>query len=52
MFATGPALYQNLSSLFIPYVETTLGFSRGEVSTAAALGLLTALAAPDRKSVV
>lgn len=46
MFATGPALYQNLSSLFIPYVETTLGFSRGEVSTAAALGLLTALAAP------
>ena len=46
MFATGPALYQNLSSLFIPYLETTLGFSRGEVSSAVALGLLTALAAP------
>ena len=46
MFATGPALYQNLSSLFIPYIESTLGFSRSEVATAAALGLLSALAAP------
>lgn len=46
MFATGPALYQNLSSLFIPYLETTLGLSRGAVAAAAALGLLTALAAP------
>lgn len=46
MTATGPGLYQNLSSLFIPYLETTLGFSRGEVSSAVALGLLAALAAP------
>ena len=46
MFATGPGLYQNLSSLFIPYLETTLGLTRGEIATAAGLGLLGALAAP------
>ena len=46
MFATGPGLYQNLSSLFIPYLQTTLGLTRGEIATAAGLGLLGALAAP------
>ena len=46
MLATGPSLYQNLSSLFIPYLETTLGLSPGEIGVAAGIGLLTALAAP------
>jgi MFS family permease len=46
MFATGPGLYQNLSSLFVPDLERTLGITRGAIATSAALGLLGALAAP------
>lgn len=46
MFATGPALYQNLSSLFMADLETALGLSRGQIATSAGLGLLGAFAAP------
>ncbi|MEG3125973.1 MFS transporter [Sphingomonas sp. GB1N7] len=46
MFATGPALYQNLSSLFVPGLQQTLGLTRGQIATAAGFGLLGALAAP------
>lgn len=45
-FATGPALYQNLSSLFIPGLESQLGLSRGDIATVAGVGLLGAFAAP------
>lgn len=46
MFATGPGLYQNLSSLFVPGLQDSFGWSRGDISTAAGVGLLGALAAP------
>jgi MFS family permease len=57
-FATGPALYQNLSSLFIPDLQAAFGWGRGEIATVAGLGLLAAFAAPvvgriaDRRGVV
>ncbi len=43
---TGPALFQNISSLFTPGMMADFGWSRGEISTAAGLGLAGALAAP------
>ena len=46
MFATGPGLYQNISSAFIPALEARFGWSRGDIATAAGIGLLAALAAP------
>jgi len=46
MFATGPGLYQNLSSLFMADLETALGLTRGQIATSAGLGLLGAFAAP------
>ena len=46
MTGTGSALYQNLSSLFIPGLEETLKVSRGEIATAAGFAVLGALAAP------
>ena len=45
MFATGPGLYQNLSSLFMPGIREITGATRSEIGGSAALGL-------DRKSVV
>lgn len=42
----GPGLYQNLSSLFTPGMEQSFGWSRGEIATAAGLGLVGALVAP------
>lgn len=42
----GPGLYQNLSSLFTPGLERSFGWSRGEIATAAGLGLIGALVAP------
>jgi MFS family permease len=57
-FATGPALYQNLSSLFIPDLQAAFGWNRGEIATVAGLGLLAAFAAPvvgriaDRRGVL
>ena len=43
---TGPGLYQNLSSLFTPGMAESFGWSRGDIATAAGLGLVGALAAP------
>jgi predicted MFS family arabinose efflux permease len=43
---TGAGLYQYLSSLFVEPLEATFGWDRGEIGSAAALGLLGALAAP------
>lgn len=43
---TGPGLFQNVSSLFIDGMTTSFGWSRGELATAAGLGLLGALAVP------
>lgn len=43
---TGAGLYQYMSSLFVGPLEATFGWDRGEIGTAAALGLLGALAAP------
>ncbi|MEH3047368.1 MFS transporter [Sphingomonas adhaesiva] len=42
----GPGLYQNLSSLFVPGLEHDLGWTRGEIATAAGVGMIGALAAP------
>ncbi|KQT32109.1 hypothetical protein ASG29_09695 [Sphingomonas sp. Leaf412] len=42
----GPGLFQNLSSLFLSGMTTEFGWSRGEVATAAAIGLLGGLVAP------
>lgn len=46
MTGAGSALYQNLSSLFIPGLEELLKVSRGEIAAAAGFGVLGALAAP------
>jgi predicted MFS family arabinose efflux permease len=43
---TGPGLYQNLSSLFTPGMSADFGWSRGDIATAAGVGLLGAVAAP------
>lgn len=43
---SGPGLYQNLSSLFTPGMMAEFGWSCGDIATAAALGLVGALAAP------
>ncbi|MCD2315257.1 MFS transporter [Sphingomonas sp. IC-11] len=43
---TGPGLFQNLSSLFIVGPIEEFGWSRGDIATAAGLGLLGGLAAP------
>ncbi|MEH3035842.1 MAG: MFS transporter [Sphingomonas adhaesiva] len=42
----GPGLYQNLSSLFVPGLERDMGWSRGDIATAAGVGMIGALAAP------
>lgn len=42
----GPGLFQNLSSLFLAGTTQEFGWSRGEVATAAAVGLLGGLVAP------
>lgn len=42
----GAGLYQYVSSLFIAPLEQAFGWSRGEIATAAAIGLLGALSAP------
>ena len=43
---TGPGLFQNLSSLFTPGMAAEFGWSRGEIATAAGMGLLGGFAAP------
>lgn len=43
---TGPGLFQNLSSLFTPGMAAEFGWTRGQIATAAGLGLLGGLAAP------
>lgn len=43
---SGPGRYQNVSSLFNPGMMAEFGWSRGDIATAARLGLLGALAAP------
>jgi predicted MFS family arabinose efflux permease len=43
---TGPGLFQNLSSLFTPGMIAEFGWSRGQIATAAGLGLVGGLAAP------
>ena len=42
----GPGLFQNVSSLFIEGATREFGWSRGEIATAAAIGLLGGLVAP------
>jgi MFS family permease len=42
----GPGLFQNVSSLFIDGVTREFGWSRGEIATAAAVGLLGGVVAP------
>jgi predicted MFS family arabinose efflux permease len=42
----GAGLYQYVSSLFIASLESAFGWSRGDIATAAATGLLGALSAP------
>ena len=42
----GPGLFQNLSSLFLDGTTREFGWSRGDVATAAAIGLLGGLVAP------
>lgn len=42
----GPGLFQNLSSLFVPGLVREFGWTRGEIGTAAAIGLLASLAVP------
>lgn len=42
----GPGLFQNLSSLFTPGMSAEFGWSRGEIATAAGIGLLGALLVP------
>jgi MFS family permease len=43
---TGPGLFQNLSSLFITGPIADFGWSRGDIATAAGLGLLGGLTVP------
>ena len=43
---TGPGLWQNLSSLFTPGMSAEFGWSRGDIATAAGLGLIGGLAVP------
>ena len=43
---TGPGLYQNLSSLFTPGMAAEFGWSRGDIATAAGLGLVGGLVVP------
>ena len=43
---TGPGLVQNLSSLFVPGLVAEFGWTRGQIGTAAALGLLASIAVP------
>lgn len=43
---TGPGLFQNLSSLFITGPVAEFGWSRGDIATAAGLGLLGGLTVP------
>lgn len=43
---TGPGLFQNLSSLFTPGITAEFGWTRGQIATAAGLGLVGGLAAP------
>lgn len=42
----GPGMYQNLSSLFVPGMTLAFGWTRGEIATAAGVGLLGALGVP------
>lgn len=43
---TGPGLFQNMSSLFVPGLVAEYGWTRGEIATAAALGLLASVTVP------
>lgn len=43
---TGPGLFQNLSSLFTPGMMAQFGWTRGQIATAAGLGLIGAVVAP------
>lgn len=43
---TGPGLWQNLSSLFTPGMVAEFGWSRGDIATAAGLGLVGGLVVP------
>lgn len=43
---TGPGLFQNLSSLFTPGMEAAFGWTRGQIATAAGIGLIGGLAVP------
>ncbi|MDR6789994.1 putative MFS family arabinose efflux permease [Sphingomonas sp. BE138] len=42
----GPALFQNLSSLFVPGLGAEFGWSRGAIATASGLGFAGSLAVP------
>ena len=42
----GPGLMQNLSSLFVPGITAEFGWTRGEIGTAAGIGLVSALLVP------
>lgn len=43
---TGPGLFQNLSSLFTPGMTAEFGWTRGQIATAAGIGLVGGLVAP------
>lgn len=43
---TGPGLFQNLSSLFTPGMMAEFGWTRGQIATAAGVGLIGAVASP------
>ena len=43
---TGPGLFQNLSSLMTPGIVAEFGWTRGQIATAAGLGILGAVASP------
>lgn len=49
---TGPGLFQNLSSLFVPGLIAEFGWTRGEIGTAAAIGLLASVVVPFMGRVV
>lgn len=44
--SAGPGLFQNLSSLFVPGLCAEFGWTRGQIATAAGLGLLGGVASP------